>query len=341
MYVAPRPTIEDDPLFPVRVAIMPVAGFMIGMALGSPLAMIYPTLMFSLLAGNRKAFNPGRVFAAPIMFSAVLWIMSTLVVMLQGIPLLLVAVMALIYFGSFYMIQRTGNSFGMLIAVGGVLMSIMGLGNYVAMDYLRTEMTKAALLSALVIPLLYALLPPRATEVAVDIYKPAHPDQHATRAAIRTVVLLGLSAYLYTILDSSNMMLAIGALFVLVFPTRQSVWAEAGQRSFSVILGGALAMTILTLLGISAHLTVLIAAVMLATLWLGNKMITGRLPAMAYQDAASVMISLVGSALATSEPSFAFMQRAVLTIIGTVLAAVATSLLEALLLKPSPEGEPA
>lgn len=333
MYVAPRPTEEDDPLFAVRLAIMPVAGFMIGMGLGSPLPMIYPTMMFSLLAANRKAFNPQRIFAAPIMFSVVLWIMSTLVVMLQGMPMLLVAVMSLIYFAAFYMIQRTGNSLGMLIAVGGVLMSIMGLGSYQAMDYLRAEMTKAALLSAVVIPLLYALLPPRTTQLAVDVYAPAHPDQHVMRAAIRTVVLLALSAYLYTILDSSNMMLAIGALFVLVFPTRRSVWQEAGQRSFSVILGGGLALGILALLTVSAHLTVLVCAVMLATLWLGQKMVTGRLPAMAYQDAASVMISLVGSALATSEPSFAFLQRATLTIVGAVLAAVATSLLEALLLK--------
>jgi hypothetical protein len=330
MYVALRPEIDDDPLYAVRIAIMPLIGILLGMALRSPMPMIYPTLMFSLLAGNRKAFDPGRVFAAPIVFGAALWIVSGVVVALQGVPLLLIAAMGLIYFGAFYMIQRTGNGFGMLIAVAGVLMSIMGLGSYQAMDLLRVEMTKAALCSAVVAPILYALLPPRTKERNVEIHAPAHPDGWAMRALIRAVVLLALSLYLYTILDFSNMMLAVAAMFVLVFSTRETIRTEVGRRIFSVLLGGTLGMGILTLLGISSHLVVLLGLVFLVTLWLGNKMLTGHMAAVSYQDAASVMISLVASALATSEPSFAFIQRAGLTIAGTMVAALAVSALDAL-----------
>lgn len=340
MYVAPRPLVEDDPLYPVRLAFMPLIGLLVGIWLQSPLAMIYPTLMFSLLAGSRKALDMRRVIAAPIVFSLALWVVSSLVVMLQGLPLVLVAAMGSIYVLAFYMIFKTGNSFGMLIAVSVVLMSVMGLGSYTAMDYLRTEMSKAALCSAVFIPLLYAVLPPKTTEKMVDVYVPVFSDQLLRRALIRGMTLLAFTVYLYTLLDFSNMMLGVAAMFVLVFPSRRSVWAEAGQRSFSVLLGGTLAMTILTLIGISSHLIVLMTALFLATLWLGHKMMYGRLPSMAYQDAASVMISLVASSLATSEPSFAFMQRAGLTVIGTIVAAFTISLLEALLLKPTPAEPP-
>ncbi|WP_173088358.1 hypothetical protein [Devosia sp. 1635] len=336
MFIAPRPLIDEDPLFAVRVAIMPVIGLLIGIAFRSPLAMIFPTLMFSLLAGNRKAFDARRVFAAPILFSGVLWLMSGVVLLFSGIPALLLLVIGGIYFLAFYLIQRTGNAFGLLIIVAVALMSIMGLGSYPAMAYLRSEISKAALCSAVVIPLLYVLLPPRTTEINVDKYEPAFPSGWGIRAANRTVVMLGYSLFLYTILDFSNMMLAVAGMFVLVQSTRRSIWAEAGQRSFSVTLGGVLALTILALLNWVGHLAVLLCLVFLATLWLGHKMLRGRLPSMAYQDAASVMISLVGSALATSEPGFAFVQRAGLTVAGTLLAALLVSLLDATFLLGTP-----
>lgn len=340
MFVAPRPTVEDDPLFAVRLAIVPVAGFIIGMLLRSPMAVIYPTMMLGMLAGNRKAFNIGRVVAAPVMFSAAIWVMSFVVLALQGIPTLLVVVMGLLYFAAFYLIQRTGNGFGMLIIAGGVMMSVMGLGSYQAMDYLRVEMSKAAISSAVVAPFLYWLLPPRTREIAVDVYVPADPHQRVQKSAIRAVVLLGLSAYLIAVLDFSNMMLAVGAMFVLVFPTRATLWSEAAERSFSTLLGGVLGLAVLALLSVSAHLAVLLASVFLSTLWLTQKMMTGRLQPMVYQYAASVMISLVGSAIASSEPGFAFIQRAILTLLGAVASAFAVSLLEALLLKPAPAPAP-
>ena len=333
MFVAPRPLIEDDPLFAVRLSIMPLIGLVVAMLLRSPMPMVYPAMMFGLMASNRKAFNPGRVFAAPIVFGGTLWLMSGVVELLQSQPLVLVMVMAMIFFSGFYLIQKTGTSSGMLVIVAAMLMSIMGLGSYVSMDYLRSEMTTAALCSAVFIPILYAILPVRTTELHVDDAAPSTNFGWTTRAAIRTVVMLGYAVYLYTILDISNMMLAIAGMYVLVHSTRQSIWREAGQRSFSVVLGGLMALSILWIMTWVGHLVVLMCLMFLATLWLCNKMMTGRLPPMAYQDAASVMISLVGSGLASSEPSFAFIQRAGLTIMGTLFAALVVSILDRLLVR--------
>lgn len=321
MFVAPRPLLEDDPLFPVRVALMPVIGFVLGMILMSPMAMLYPTLMFSLTAGNRKAFDPKRALGAPIIFSLMLWIMSGFVALLHQTPSALVILMGLFYFLGFFMIQSRGDSVGMLIIVAAALMSIMGLGSYDSMSYMRAEMTKAALCTAVVGPVLYMLLPPATREINVDVYTPSPEKGRVARALIRAVVMLAFSLYLYTILDSGNVMLAIAGMFVLVFSTQEMVWGEAGRRSFAVMLGGGAALAILGILSVIGHLSVLLGMVFLFVLWCGWRMIAGRLPSPVYQDAASIMISMVGSALSTSDPAWAFLQRAGLTMIGAVLAA--------------------
>lgn len=336
MFIAPRPEVEDDPLFAVRLALMPVAGFAIGIALQSPMMMIYPTMMYSLMATNRKAFDIKRALGAPVIFSAMLWIMSGMFGLFYQTPLALIAAMALVYFLGFYLIQITGSAVGMLFIVAAALITIMGLGSYEAMALLRSEMTKAAFFTAVVSPFLYMLLPVRTKEMNVDVYIPADENGRVTRAVIRTAVMLAFTLYLYTILDFGNVILAIGAMFVLVFSTRDTVWRETGVRSFAVTLGGLLSLLVLGILTISSHVIVLAGVVFLVVLWLAHKMMTGRLPSMAYQDAGGVMISLVGGALTTSDPAFGFIQRAGLTIIGALAAAVIIRMLD-MWLVPRPE----
>ncbi|MHA6692583.1 hypothetical protein [Devosia sp. A449] len=334
MYIAPRPTFEDDPLFAVRLAIVPIVSFAIGMMVQSPMAMLYPTLAVSLVAGHRKALSIGRALAAPIMLGGMMWVMSFFVEMFMGLPGLLFGFTALICFLGFFVIQKTGNSFGMLLIVSVLMMTIMGANSYVTMTYLRGEMFKAALTVGLLTPIAYMLLRPRATEEFVEIHTPVRDDLIAKRALIRTVVLMTFTGLLVTVLDSSNLILAIGAMFAIIYPYTDQVWREARERSISTLGGGILGLILLGLLGISAHVTVLFGVTALFLLWLGHKMMVGRLSPMTYQYAGSVMVSLAGSALMTSEPSFAFLQRVVLTVVGGVGAAMAIAVLETWLLKP-------
>ncbi|WMT92702.1 FUSC family protein [Pelagibacterium sp. H642] len=175
-------------------------------------------------------------------------------------------------------------------------------------------------------------LPVKTTEIHVDHYVPAPEQGRVTRALIRAGVMLAFSLYLYTILDFGNVMLGIAGMFILVFTTRGEIWREVGQRSFAVILG-CLSLIILGALTFSGHLVVLLSLTFLIVLFLSHKMMTGRLNTMVYQDAASIMISLVGSALGSSDPAFAFLQRAGLTIIGAIIAAVVVSVLDRLLVR--------
>jgi hypothetical protein len=339
MYVAPSPLEEEDPLFAVRLAVIPVIGFAVGLATGSYMPMIYPTLMFGLMAGSRGAFNPGRAFGGPIAMSAMMWIMSGITSMLLGMPALLILVMGLVFFAGFFLILKTGNPAGMLLTITALLPSVMGMTSQDMMFLMRDEMTKAALFAAIFIPLLYAVFPVVTTRKDDPKYAPVHTTQVGLRAAIRAVVMVGLALWLYSILDASNVMLGVAAAFVLTFPTRQTLFAEAWQRTYGTVLGGGLALAILAAANLLGHLPLLLMLVFLASLLMTDRMMHGKHPAMVYQYAASVMLALVGTALVSQEPNYAFIQRVVLTLVGAVGAAVATSLLEALLLRPEDEAK--
>lgn len=328
MFIASRPLAQDDPNFAVRLALMPVIGLFVGIAVQSPMASIFPVMMYALMATNRKAFDPKRVFAAPIMFSAALWIMSGIVLMLQPMPLVLLLVIALIFFLSFYLIQRTGNAAGMLLIVATALMAIMALSSYPSMYFLRGEMSKAALATAVVSPILYMLLPTATAEVNVDDPQPAYQSGWVIRAAIRTVVMGIYCLLLFTILDSSNMFLALAGMFVLVQSHPESVWAETKMRIGSVLLGGVLALLAVWALMVVGHVVVLVGLLFLATLWLTQNILTGPGNYRLYHEAGTVMISLVAGILLSTEPGYAFFQRAVLTLISTVIAALAVSILD-------------
>lgn len=316
---------------------MPTIGFAVGMLVQSPMLMMFPIMMFSMMAGNRKAFDARRVFGAPIAFAGMLWMMSLVLALFYQTPGTLIVVMGIIFFLGFYLIQKTGSPMGMLFIVAAALITVMGLGSHMAMSFMRSEMTKAGLCLAIFAPILYMLLPVKTREMNVEVHVPAPENGRVTRALIRTGIMLAYTLFLCTILDFSNMILAVGGMYILVFTTQSDVWREVVQRSLSTLIGGGAAMIILGALMLSGHLVVLLTLVFLLVLFLSDRMMTGRLRPMVYQDAASIMISIAGSALATSDPASAFMQRAGLTMVGALAAAVLVGILDALLVRDEPE----
>lgn len=149
-------------------------------------------------------------------------------------------------------------------------------------------------------------------------------------AAIRATVLLGLSFWLYTVMQPSDMMMAVIAAMVLVFPTRRAVFAEARQRVRATFIGSALAAVVLALFTLSTHLPILLGLIFLGGLWLGQKMLYGAQPSMVYQYAFSVALALIAGALSTQDAAYATFTRIVLTLTGAFAAAFAVALLDAL-----------
>ncbi len=183
------------------------------------------------------------------------------------------------------------------------------------------------------IPLVYVLLPPATRDKAVEVYPLGSGGRFWLRGAIRGAVLLLLTGWLYTVVNESNMMLAVAAIFVMVFPTRERLWSEARQRIHATVLGGVVALVILAAATFSAHLPNLMALIFLGALLLGHRMVVGRQPPMVYQYALSAMVAIVGAALSAKAPIDTVLLRISLTMGGAIVAAMLTSLLESLILE--------
>ena len=331
MYVAPRPRAEDDPLFAVRLAAATALAYAVALWLRPAMPMIAPALTAGIIAAMRGRFDPIKAFGGPITMAVMMWMMALLVNLLRPYPAALILVMGVIYTLSYTLILRTGNPLGMLVLVASALMSIMGLNSVPGMDFLRDVFIEGSAVALCLIPLLYALLPPATREPAVEVYPVGTGSHYFLRGTIRGVVLLLLTYWLYTVVDQSNMMLAVAAIFVMVFPTRERLWEEARQRIHATVLGGALALTILAAATLSAHLLNLLLLVFLGALLCGHRMMIGRQPPMVYQYALSSMVAIVGAALSAKAPLETTLLRIVLTMGGAVSAALLTNLLEALL----------
>jgi hypothetical protein len=329
MYVAPRPDPADDPLYAVRLAALAVAAFAAVPFVQPSMPSLFVALPIGLMAGMRKAFDPAKALGGPLALVAMTWLLGEVVEAVRVMPAVLLIVMGLVYFAGFYVVQRTGNPAGMLVVVAGVLMSIIGMSSTAALDTLQDSFLEAGVFSALAIPILHAVIPVRTQARMVEHHEPAK-GSHVRGALIRAIVQLLLSLWLYAVVDVSNMILAVAATMVLVFPCRTTLFAEAGERVLATVYGALAATVLLGLFTLAAHFEVLLILVFLQGLTFGSLMMWGRKRSMVYQFSLSVALALVAGALSTQEPSYAALTRVVLTFAGTLVAALLTALLEAL-----------
>lgn len=332
MYVAPRPKAEHDPYFATRLAFGCVAALVIAVLIQSKMLVLIPALTVGLMGGMRKAFDVKKAVGGPLALIVVItffyWLMSLVHVM----PVLALAIVFLVSVMAYLIVLKTGNPIGMLILIAITLMSVMGAKSLPAMVIIKESFIEGALTALIIIPILYWVLPTKAKTPLIEHYNPDTYGYHWQRAMIRSVVLLLLLGWLYTVLDTSNMILAMAAVFSLVFPTRKHQFDEAKERSFATVIGGVLALIILGLTDWMGHLSILLTLLFLVAFFLGDRMINGRHPPMVYQFALSVMLALTLGALTNQEPVSATMLRVSLTLVGAVGAAYLSALLEIILL---------
>ena len=196
-------------------------------------------------------------------------------------------------------------------------------------ETLRDGFVQASLVALVLGPLVYFLFPARTTEQHVD--EPVPTEGNVTLgAAIRASVLLGMSFWLYTVMQPSDMMMAVIAAMVLVFPTRRAVFFEAQQRIRATLYGAAVAVPVLWVFTLSAHLSILLGLVFLGGLWLGSRMLSGPHPSNVYQYGLSVALALIAGSLSTQDAGYAVFTRIVLTLGGALAAALLVALLDAL-----------
>ncbi|WP_281984974.1 FUSC family protein [Thalassorhabdomicrobium marinisediminis] len=327
MYVTPRPVLSEDPLYAVRLGLAGALAYAAIPILNPALPPIIAALPVGLIAAQRKAFNPVRMLAAPAVMILLVYVMTWFVEQLRPMPVVYVGAMWLTYFFGFRMVLQTGAMAGMLILIVAVLMSVMGMNGNATVEAMRDGFVQASLVAAVVGPLVYLLLPARTREIHEDDPKP-NPGRINTGAAIRATVLLGLSFWLYSVMQPSDMMMAMVAAMVIVFPTRSGVWSEAEQRVRATVYGSALAIVVLAVFVLSQHLLVLLGLVFLTGLYFGSKMFDGPQPSMVYQYGYSVLLSLVAGALSTQDAGYAIFTRVVLTMAGAGVAACTVALFD-------------
>lgn len=337
MYVAPRPTFEDDPLFALRLAVGVPSAFIAAMAFQSYLPLMFPALLTGLMAGMRKRFDPKKGLGGPVMFIGVITVLSGIVSLTSNIPIIFALTMFLIYFLSFYIIVSTGNPVGSFFAIFAVLVSAMGVFSYDVMIILRDATIEAAVFCFFAIPILYALIPARTNELIVEDYLPGHGSGHVARALIRAFVLFGLTVWFYFILDISNLIMGVAAVFALCFPTRETLFSEAIERSIATVMGGLVAFAVLFILSLNGHFIMLLLMMSLVALTFGTLMMTGKRSPTVYQFALSAAISLVAGALTNQEPIYSTLTRMLLTFGGAIAAAFLTALLETLVFRQDPQ----
>lgn len=327
MYVTPRPDADEDPNYGIRLGLTAALAFAAIPILDPAMPAIVAALPVGLIAGQRKAFSLAKAIAGPLTMIVIAWLMAWLVLWLRPLPLVFVGVMWLLYFAGFLMILRTGAQTGMLIVVVTVLMSVMGMHGPDPVANLRDGFVQASLVALVIAPIVYFLVPPHTRAVHVD--DPSPDGGHSVVGAmIRASVLLVLSFWLYSVMQPADMMMAVIAAMVMVFPSREAVYSEARQRVLATVYGGALALGVLALFTLSSHLTILLGLVFLAGLLLGQGMLYGRHPSMVYQYALTVALALVAGALSTQEPGYATFTRLALTVTGALTAAFAVAWLD-------------
>lgn len=339
MYVTPRPRRDDDPYHAVRLGLT-VAICFIAIAVWRPaMPPLLVALPLGLIASQRKAFDPVRAIAGPLGFIATVWIIAYVVAATRETPAVTMAIMFAFFFSAFYLIRRTGSPVGMLILVAAALMSIAGAKSGPTLVVMRDAFVEAGVLALIIAPLLTWLIRPATREVQVNPTL-ASPGHSGVASAIRAFVLMCLCLWLFSVLALPDMVLAIAAIFPLVFPTRHEAFAEAAERIIATVFGAIAAAIILMVFSFSAHFVVLVCLVFLCGLYFGEKMIDGKRSASLYQFALSVAVVLVATSLSSAEPGYAATMRVLLTMLGAVGAALGVALLDAIFLnvQTDPEG---
>ncbi|MBN8629856.1 MAG: FUSC family protein [Rhodobacterales bacterium] len=327
MYVAPRPLAEDDPLFPARVGVMSAAALIVAHFATPQMPPLAVALPVGLILGLRGAFNPVRVIGMAVGVPALAWGLSFLVALTREIPWLMVLTAFTVFLLGIQIARQQGNPVGMIIALLMVIISSMGLQNRALLDIVRDELTYAGLVGGVLIVLAYALLPPRREDIHIDDPQTAE-DSLLAGSVIRALVLTGISFSLYATLPASDMMLAMAALFPVVFPTRGLMLAEARARMLATFLGVLAALPVLAIYAEIPEVSLLAVMFCLTGIGFGWLMIHGARPVLVYQFAVTVMLGTVMTALTSQSAAQATIARIVLTLGGGIAALAATALLE-------------
>lgn len=331
MYIVPRPDAQEDPYFAVRLSVAVGLAIIAMVILRPDVPVMAAVLSYTVISGQRKAINPFAELPGQIIQLAMLWVIAALVIILRPLPSVLLVVMFCLFTLGFYITRRTGSPVGMIIVLISALLSITGMKNPVLVYFFRDSMMVGLLVVMAISPIVHGVFPAKTHEVLERETVPAW-GYHLEGALIRAAILMALCFWLYSVLPTSDITLAVAAIFVLMFPSRESIFKEASNRIAATLYGGFTAAVTLWLYSNNGHLAVMICLLMLLALFYANRMMFGLSDHTLYQYAFSVTLSLVIGSIYSQSPANSIVSRVVLTLFGAVVAALLVAILDRLLL---------
>ncbi|RKK03028.1 hypothetical protein EBE87_25390 [Pseudoroseomonas wenyumeiae] len=328
MAAAPRPSRHDDPFFSLRCALGITIGFLLIEPLKIEPGMILPSLLVSLLCGQRGPYTPVKTVIGMAIVTLLIWLVFALCVLTQGMLAVQFLTLLGICYLAFYVLARSGNALGIMLLISTVMIGAMFGQSRLAAEAMRDAFTATAAVSALLIPCLNLLLPPRVDAAALPPPPPPEVERPALQALLRLVVLAPVLLAFQTIASPSDLIFVIMLALVLAYPTRQAQRTEARERISSTLLGGAAAVVILLAFTVQAHFLILLGLVFLAALFFAERMIAGRASANTYQLGPSVLAVIVAGVTVDVHPLETAATRLSLTMAGVASGLGLLSLLE-------------
>ncbi|CUH84895.1 FUSC family protein [Thalassovita mediterranea] len=327
MYVAPRPRAEDDPLFPLRVGALCAAMFAAIQVLDTQMPALTLALPAAFVLGLRGAFNIGKIIglgiAAPILTLVLSWIFAVT----REIPWLMILTTFVLLLGGIHLARQRGNNLGFIIAIITVLLSVMSLQNRAFLHVIRDELITDSIAAAIIVTLLYLVLPPK-TKIIHDDRPQTATQSLFAGSVLRAGVATAYCFWLYLVLPPQDLIIALTALFPLVFPGRSAMINEAKDRLHGTVIGLALVMPALVIFATVPSFAVMAIVVALVGVGFGWGVMHGRMPPMVYQFATTTMLATTVTAMASDIAMQALISRFALTLTGAAGAVLAVMLIE-------------
>lgn len=328
MAALPRPSRTDDPWFGPRCAIGVTVGFALIEPLGVNPGMILPAMLVSLLCGQRGPYSPIRSVATAAILVTLIWTIFGLCVLTQGLPAVQFVVLLAVCYGALYLLLRAGNQLGVMVLLFASMIGVLFGNARAGAEAMRDAFTITAVVSAVLIPLLNLLLPPRADAAPLPPPPPPELERPGLHAMLRLAALAPVLLAFLAGAPSSALIFLIMAALVLALPTRQAGRTEGRERIVSTVQGGLAGVLILMLFTVQAHFAVLLLLVLLASLRFTDRMVRGPGTANAYQLALSAMAMIVSGATVDTHPLESAATRFLLTVTGVAFGLLALWLLE-------------
>ncbi len=185
MYVTPRPDVDEDPLYAVRLGLTGMLAYVAVPILNPALPPIIAALPLGLIAAQRRAFNPAKMIAAPFVMIVMVYAATWFFDQLRPMPVVYVEAAWLAYFLAFRMFLKTGAPLGMLIIIVALLMSIMGLHGTATLETMRDGFVQASLVA-----LMMAWNPrPRMSSIQLATFSPSILENASSSTTRRMVGL--------------------------------------------------------------------------------------------------------------------------------------------------------